>query len=130
MRLLIQLQQGRLLHIHQLKPWSLMEVLTQKYEWPFEMARQFASFLLPMLAFEQDERATATQCLQHDWLKPYGGKSPSAVNGPPPRPAEIVEIQRHQLPSPVERSFSAEGLVGDSEPLEDSEPEGSKTYRV
>ncbi|CAG9534574.1 unnamed protein product [Cercopithifilaria johnstoni] len=65
---------GRLLHIHQLKPWSLVEVLTQKYDWPIESAGQFASFLIPMLAFDQDERATARQCLQHDWLKPNGGK--------------------------------------------------------
>uniref|UniRef100_A0A915AIS0 non-specific serine/threonine protein kinase n=1 Tax=Parascaris univalens TaxID=6257 RepID=A0A915AIS0_PARUN len=65
---------GRLLHITQLKPWSLVEVLTQKYDWPVESAGQFASFLIPMLAFDQDERATAGQCLKHDWLKPNGGK--------------------------------------------------------
>lgn len=48
----------------------------QKYEWPLEHAAQFASFLIPMLAFDQEERATARQCLQHDWLKPFGGKNP------------------------------------------------------
>uniref|UniRef100_A0A183ERZ7 non-specific serine/threonine protein kinase n=1 Tax=Gongylonema pulchrum TaxID=637853 RepID=A0A183ERZ7_9BILA len=57
-----------------LKPWSLVEVLTQKYDWSMESAAQFSSFLIPMLAFDQDERATARQCLQHDWLKPNGGK--------------------------------------------------------
>ncbi|RCN48179.1 hypothetical protein ANCCAN_05724 [Ancylostoma caninum] len=46
-------KQGRLLHIHQLKPWPLLDVLRQKYDWPFEQARQFASFLIPMLAFDQ-----------------------------------------------------------------------------
>lgn len=71
---MISLQNGRLLHITQLKPWSLVEVLTQKYDWPVESAGQFASFLIPMLAFDQDERATARQCLKHDWLKPNGGK--------------------------------------------------------
>ncbi|VDK48572.1 unnamed protein product [Anisakis simplex] len=65
---------GRLLHITQLKPWSLVEVLTQKYDWPIESAGQFASFLIPMLAFDQNERATARQSLKHDWLKPNGGK--------------------------------------------------------
>ncbi|VDN27607.1 unnamed protein product [Gongylonema pulchrum] len=65
---------GQLIHIHQLKPWSLVEVLTQKYDWSMESAAQFSSFLIPMLAFDQDERATARQCLQHDWLKPNGGK--------------------------------------------------------
>lgn len=64
------------MHITQLKPWPLVEVLMQKYEWPLEHAAQFASFLIPMLAFDQEERATARQCLQHDWLKPFGGKNP------------------------------------------------------
>jgi serine/threonine protein kinase len=58
------------MHIPQLKPWSLVEVLTQKYGWTFEKARSFAAFLLPMLAYEPDERATAEQCLRHNWLKP------------------------------------------------------------
>ncbi|VDN06812.1 unnamed protein product [Thelazia callipaeda] len=65
---------GHLLHICHLKPWSLVEVLTQKYDWPIESAGQFASFLIPMLEFDQNERATARECLQHDWLKPNGGK--------------------------------------------------------
>ncbi|GMR43377.1 hypothetical protein PMAYCL1PPCAC_13572 [Pristionchus mayeri] len=67
---------GKLLHINQLKPWSMMEVLLQKYEWNFKDALQFTSFLTPMLEFDQDKRATAAQCLQHDWLKPYGGRPP------------------------------------------------------
>lgn len=59
---------GQLKHIHRLRPWSLLEVLTQKYEWPFEKARSFTSFLLPMLEYDQRERATASQCLQHKWI--------------------------------------------------------------
>lgn len=46
----------------------MVEVLTQKYNWPFEQARSFAAFLLPMLAYEPDERATAAQCLKHPWV--------------------------------------------------------------
>ncbi|VDD97384.1 unnamed protein product [Enterobius vermicularis] len=61
---------GRLLHIKQLKPWSLEEVLVQKYDWPEESALEFASFLKPMLIFDQELRASARQCLAHDWLKP------------------------------------------------------------
>ncbi|KAL3076270.1 hypothetical protein niasHS_013541 [Heterodera schachtii] len=60
---------GRLLHIPNLKPWSLLEVLTQKYQWPFDQARSFAAFLVPMLNYEPSERATAGQCLEHNWLK-------------------------------------------------------------
>uniref|UniRef100_A0A0N5AQF5 non-specific serine/threonine protein kinase n=1 Tax=Syphacia muris TaxID=451379 RepID=A0A0N5AQF5_9BILA len=61
---------GRLLHITQLKPWSLEEVLIQKYDWPEKSAYEFASFLKPMLIFDQDLRATARQCLAHSWLRP------------------------------------------------------------
>jgi serine/threonine-protein kinase SRPK1 len=46
----------------------MVEVLTQKYGWPFERARDFAAFLLPMLAYDSEERATAAQCLKHQWL--------------------------------------------------------------
>uniref|UniRef100_A0A914BY00 non-specific serine/threonine protein kinase n=1 Tax=Acrobeloides nanus TaxID=290746 RepID=A0A914BY00_9BILA len=59
---------GRLQHITHLKPWSMVEVLTQKYGWPFERARDFAAFLLPMLAYDSEERATAAHCLKHQWL--------------------------------------------------------------
>uniref|UniRef100_A0A1I8AXF2 non-specific serine/threonine protein kinase n=1 Tax=Meloidogyne hapla TaxID=6305 RepID=A0A1I8AXF2_MELHA len=45
------------------------KVLTQKYGLPFEHARSFASFLLPMLNYEPSERATAGHCLKHNWLK-------------------------------------------------------------
>ncbi|KHJ90954.1 hypothetical protein OESDEN_09192 [Oesophagostomum dentatum] len=37
-----------------------------------------------MFAF-QDERVTAAQALEHDWLKPFGGKAP-----PPDVPVEVL----------------------------------------
>ncbi|CAO4370566.1 unnamed protein product [Caenorhabditis nigoni] len=67
---------GNLLHIHQLKPWSLYEVLRQKYEWSHEDAQQFESFLRPMLDFDQEKRATANDALKHPFLLPFGGKAP------------------------------------------------------
>ena len=59
---------GELRHITKLKPWGLFEVLTEKYEWDVEEARDFAEFLHPMLAFDPEQRATAAECLQHPWL--------------------------------------------------------------
>lgn len=59
---------GQLLHIHGLKPWGLVSVLTEKYEWPHGEAMKFADFLVPMLAYETKKRATAEQCLKHPWL--------------------------------------------------------------
>ena len=55
-------------HITKLKPWGLFEVLTEKYEWDVQLARDFADFLHPMLAFDPNQSATAAECLQHPWL--------------------------------------------------------------
>lgn len=62
-------KRGELRHITGLKPWGLIEVLTEKYEWPVADAQSFADFLTPMLEFDPDLRATAADCLEHPWLK-------------------------------------------------------------
>jgi hypothetical protein len=59
---------GTMKNILKLKPWSLMDVLTTKYEWERSTAKDFADFLLPMLVYEQGRRATAGQCLAHPFL--------------------------------------------------------------
>ncbi|XP_044077951.1 SRSF protein kinase 3-like isoform X1 [Siniperca chuatsi] len=59
---------GQLRHISKLKPWSLLEILLDKYEWRREEAVQFSSFLLTMLELLPEERATAAQCLKHPWI--------------------------------------------------------------
>ncbi|XP_029358522.1 SRSF protein kinase 2-like [Echeneis naucrates] len=59
---------GQLRHISKLKPWSLLEILQDKYEWPREEATQFSSFLLTMLELLPEKRATAAQCLKHPWI--------------------------------------------------------------
>ncbi|XP_073456436.1 SRSF protein kinase 3 isoform X3 [Aquarana catesbeiana] len=61
-------RRGELRHIHNLKHWGLFDVLVEKYEWSLEEATQFSDFLLPMLEFIPEKRATAAQCLQHPWL--------------------------------------------------------------
>ncbi|XP_055883878.1 SRSF protein kinase 3-like isoform X2 [Biomphalaria glabrata] len=62
-------RKGELRHISKLKPWGLVEVLTEKYEWSEKEAREFSEFLLPMLVFDPAERATAAECLKHPWLQ-------------------------------------------------------------
>lgn len=62
------LLQGELRHITKLKPWSFYQVLTEKYEWSHKDAHDFSSFLVPMLDFDPQKRATAWECLQHPWL--------------------------------------------------------------
>ncbi|KAM5146070.1 SRSF protein kinase 3 [Mantella aurantiaca] len=61
-------RRGELRHIHNLKHWGLFDVLVEKYEWSLEEATRFSDFLMPMLEFIPEKRATAAQCLQHPWL--------------------------------------------------------------
>jgi len=61
-------RKGELKHIKKLKPWSLRNVLMEKYDWPEKDAQEFAAFLEPMMDFVAENRATAEQCLQHPWL--------------------------------------------------------------
>ncbi|XP_071229192.1 SRSF protein kinase 1-like isoform X2 [Salvelinus alpinus] len=62
--------EGDLKHITKLKPWGLLEVLQDKYEWPKEETDCFADFLLPMLELVPEKRATAADCLRHPWIAP------------------------------------------------------------
>ncbi|XP_058641698.1 SRSF protein kinase 1a isoform X2 [Onychostoma macrolepis] len=59
---------GDLKHITKLKPWGLLDVLMDKYEWPREEAETFTDFLIPMLELLPEKRATAADCLRHPWL--------------------------------------------------------------
>ncbi|KAG7477785.1 hypothetical protein MATL_G00073170 [Megalops atlanticus] len=61
-------KKGDLRHITKLKPWGLLEVLVEKYEWQREEAQMFADFLLPMLDLIPEKRATAAECLRHAWI--------------------------------------------------------------
>ncbi|KAL8219345.1 UNVERIFIED_CONTAM: SRSF protein kinase 2 [Gekko kuhli] len=55
-------------HITKLKPWSLFDVLVEKYGWPQEDAAEFTDFLIPMLEMVPEKRASAGECLRHPWL--------------------------------------------------------------
>ncbi|XP_042359541.1 SRSF protein kinase 3-like isoform X2 [Plectropomus leopardus] len=61
-------RKGQLRRITKLKPWSLFEILLDKYEWPHDEADNFSSFLLTMLELLPQKRATAAQCLKHPWI--------------------------------------------------------------
>ncbi|XP_057693813.1 SRSF protein kinase 2 isoform X2 [Corythoichthys intestinalis] len=61
-------RRGELRHITKLKPWSLFDVLVEKYGWAHEDAGQFTQFLLPMLEMVPEKRASAGECLNHAWL--------------------------------------------------------------
>ncbi|KAL7062993.1 hypothetical protein AAHC03_01496 [Spirometra sp. Aus1] len=76
-------------HIRELKPWDLLSVLVQKYDWPMHEAKLFTSFLEPMLAYDPSERATAWECLQHPWIT---GAPADYLDGP------FFRHIAHQLP--------------------------------
>uniref|UniRef100_A0A8C5R5X0 non-specific serine/threonine protein kinase n=1 Tax=Leptobrachium leishanense TaxID=445787 RepID=A0A8C5R5X0_9ANUR len=61
-------RRGELRHITKLKPWSLFDVLVEKYGWPQEDAAQFTDFLTPMLEMVPEKRASAGECLRHPWI--------------------------------------------------------------
>uniref|UniRef100_A0A8B9JK08 non-specific serine/threonine protein kinase n=1 Tax=Astyanax mexicanus TaxID=7994 RepID=A0A8B9JK08_ASTMX len=61
-------KKGELRHITKLKPWSLFDVLVEKYGWSAEDAGHFTHFLLPMLEMVPEKRASARDCLNHAWL--------------------------------------------------------------
>lgn len=60
---------GELRHIKKLKFWPLIRVLTEKYKMDEEEARALSDFLVPMLNFVPEERATARAMLAHPWLQ-------------------------------------------------------------
>ena len=63
------LQSGRLLRIPNLRPWALEDVLGEKYKWQRPGAMAFAEFLVPLLAYEPDQRMTAAEASRSQWLE-------------------------------------------------------------
>nr|XP_046220386.1 SRSF protein kinase 2-like isoform X5 [Oncorhynchus gorbuscha] len=59
---------GDMRHIGVLRPWGLYEVLVEKYHFMLKEASLFSDFLLHMLDFQPERRASAAQCLLHPWL--------------------------------------------------------------
>ncbi|XP_075040298.1 SRSF protein kinase 3-like [Mixophyes fleayi] len=62
-------KQGDLLRIPYLYPCGLYDTLVNRHKWQKNEALVFASFLLPMLDYTPERRATAEKCLGHPWLK-------------------------------------------------------------
>jgi len=59
---------GHLRRISGLNFWPLKKVLVEKYKIKESEANQLADFLLPMLSWDHENRATAQQMLKHPWL--------------------------------------------------------------
>lgn len=61
-------RRGDLLRVGPLRLWRLYDVLVEKYHFLLEEASVFSDFLLRMLDYHPERRATAAQCLLHPWL--------------------------------------------------------------
>ncbi|CAB1330211.1 unnamed protein product [Coregonus sp. 'balchen'] len=61
-------RRGEMHRIGVLRPWGLYEVLVEKYHFLLKEASLFSDFLLHMLDFQPERRASAAQCLLHPWL--------------------------------------------------------------
>eukprot|EP01116_Phalansterium_solitarium_P024443 TRINITY_DN8968_c0_g2_i1.p1 TRINITY_DN8968_c0_g2~~TRINITY_DN8968_c0_g2_i1.p1 ORF type:complete len:593 (-),score=228.45 TRINITY_DN8968_c0_g2_i1:352-2130(-) len=88
-------RRGELKYIRKLNPWSLEDVLVEKYRWERPEAASFASFVLPMLSYWPDQRATPAEMLQHPWIR----------DSPPLLPADLQSISSSEpvplYPSPA-----------------------------
>ncbi|KAM3914621.1 SRSF protein kinase 3-like [Leptodactylus fuscus] len=62
-------KQGDLLRIPCLYPCTLYDKLVSRHSWQQNEALIFASFLLPMLDYYPEKRASAEKCLEHPWLQ-------------------------------------------------------------
>uniref|UniRef100_A0A8C6TZA1 non-specific serine/threonine protein kinase n=1 Tax=Neogobius melanostomus TaxID=47308 RepID=A0A8C6TZA1_9GOBI len=61
-------RRGDLRRVGPVKSWKLYDVLVEKYHFKLQEASEFSDFLLPMLEYCPERRATAAQCLRHPWL--------------------------------------------------------------
>lgn len=62
-------RRGELRHIQRLRFWPMLSVLKEKYLMEAEEAELLSSFLLPMLHYYPDSRATAAELVNHKWLE-------------------------------------------------------------
>jgi len=93
-------RRGELRHIKTLRYWGLPDVLQQKYHMHPIEARNLASFLLPMLRLQPEERTSAKTALEHPWL--------------------------HGLPSPEVSEYVAMSSLATQAPTSASEPRGGE----
>ena len=61
-------RKGELRHISRLRFWPIMSVLKEKYLMEQDEAELLSSFLLPMLRYYPESRASAAELVKHPWL--------------------------------------------------------------
>lgn len=61
-------KKGKLKRIHNIQVTSIKDVLTKKYKMKAKEAEALQDFLLPMLEYSPEKRASARTMLEHPWL--------------------------------------------------------------
>lgn len=102
---------GALANIRDLKFWNLESVLMDKYRFEKEDAVMFANFLNPMLQFDPARRATAKQCLQHEFVQEERISQMSILS---------LEERLNQIPASSPRSEDDEESRDDTSDQEES----------
>ena len=59
---------GKLLRIKRLIYYPIKDILVKKYNFKEKEAKAFSDFLMPMLEYYPDKRASARELLKHPWL--------------------------------------------------------------
>ena len=77
---------GELRHIRRLRFWPLHRVLIEKYEFSPEDAIALTAFMMPMLDFVPENRATAGVSLQAPWLLGFAAAPPAQAHSQATRP--------------------------------------------
>eukprot|EP00727_Mastigamoeba_balamuthi_P013072 m51a1_g8388 putative srsf protein kinase 1 (645) ;mRNA; f:205355-207890 len=87
-------RRGMLRNITQsdLHEWTLKPLLEEKYKFSSQEAQEISDFLLPMLVYLPEKRATAKQMLEHPWLAGVA-LDPVASNSNPSSPKDPAEPQ-------------------------------------
>merc|ERR1719198_2374038 len=88
-------RRGQLRHIKSLRSWGLEDVLQQKYHMHQIEAKNLASFLMPMLRLQPEDRSTAHALLSHPWLQglPAPEVSELIMASGPPKPLSTNQVQ-------------------------------------
>ncbi|NXD32219.1 SRPK kinase, partial [Spelaeornis formosus] len=61
-------RKGELRNINRLRLWPMISVLKEKYLMEHDDAELLTSFLVPMMNYYPDQRATAADLIKHPWL--------------------------------------------------------------
>ncbi|KAK8854938.1 hypothetical protein IAR55_003677 [Kwoniella newhampshirensis] len=101
-------RRGELRHITRLRYWPMTSVLREKYLMEQEDADLLSSFLMPMLHYYPDNRATAAELVKHPWLEGVVVQGELEMAQSFHR-AEVERLRREQERAPSDEGSEEDG---------------------